>query len=160
MADETNNEMIDLDFDMSEVDLSRPVLKAGTYDATIAFTRKDVTKKSNTPVLLVGFRLAQTAEDTKGNTVNPGFTITQRIITQPSGKLTQKMINERLARIANAATGAKAGKPNTGEWIGKPVRVAIKLRDEHKDEATGETYPASNEVNNVYPPPQAQTAAA
>ncbi len=144
------NEIIDLDFDMKDVDLSRPVLKDGTYDSTIAFTRTQKTKNGH-PQMLIGHRLAEVAENTKGEQVKPGFTLIQRVLMQPTGDLTKKMIDERLGAIHFAATGSKEGKPNTGQWLGKTVRIRVKLREPSVNKVTGEEYPESNEVSGVYP---------
>lgn len=141
-AETQENEIIDLGFDVNEADVARPILKDGTYDMTIGFTRKE-TSKNGHPMLLVGFRLAQTAEDTNGKSLNPGFTIVQRYLTQPTGKMTQEQIQDRFKRIHFAAAGE--GKVNTGAWIGKTVRARVKIR-----EAQGE-FGESNDVSNVFP---------
>lgn len=141
-TDTVQNEIIDLGFDVNEADVARPVLKDGTYDMTIGFTRGE-TSKNGHPMLLVGYRLAQSAEDTRGRTVNPGFTITQRYMRKPSGDLTQKMIDDRFKLIHFAAAGE--GSVNTGAWIGKTVKARVKIR-----EAKGE-FSESNEVSGVYP---------
>lgn len=142
------SEIIDLGFNVSEADVARPVLKDGTYDMTIGFTRPEKSKNGH-PMLLVGYRLAQTAEDTKGKTVNPGFTIVQRYMRNPSGDLTEKMIQDRFKQIHFAAAGE--GAVNTGAWIGKTVRARVKLREPSVNKTTGEEYPESNEVSGVYP---------
>src|SRR6266446_2569989 len=135
-TDTVQNEIIDLGFDVKEADVARPVLKDGTYDMTIGFTRGE-TSKNGHPMLLVGYRLAQSAEDTRGRSVNPGFTITQRYMRKPSGDLTQAMIDDRFKAIHFAAAGE--GAVNTGAWIGKTVKARVKIR-----EAKGE-YSESNE---------------
>jgi len=142
MAEETQNEIIDLGFDVNEADVARTILKDGTYDMTIGFTRRE-TSKNGHPMLLVGFRLAQDAEDTVGKKVHPGFVINQRYLTQPTGNLTQEMVQDRFKRLHFAAAGE--GKVNTGAWIGKTVRARVKIR-----EAQGE-FGESNDVTNVYP---------
>lgn len=143
MAEETQqNEVIDLGFDVNEADVARPVLKDGTYDMTIGFTRSE-TSKNGHPMMLVGYRLAQDAEDTQGKKVNPGFMILQRYLRQPTGNMTQSMVEDRFKRIHFAAAGE--GKVNTGAWIGKTVRARVKIR-----EAQGE-FGESNDISAVYP---------
>src|SRR4030095_5792514 len=105
MEETQQNEIIDLGFDVSEADVARPVLKDGTYDMTIGFTRQE-TSKNGHPMLVVGFRLAQNAEDTQGKQVNPGFTITQRYLREPTGKMTKQQVQDRFKRIHFAAAGA------------------------------------------------------
>lgn len=143
MAEEnTQNEIIDLGFDVTEADVARPVLKDGTYDMTIGFTRGE-TSKNGHPMLVVGYRLAQNAEDTQGKQVNPGFTVMQRYLMKPTGKMTQAQINDRFKRIHFAAAGA--GKVSTGAWTGKTVRARVKIREAEGD------FAESNDISGVYP---------
>lgn len=144
--------MIDLGFDQSEADLSRPVIKPTTAEATCTYTKMAETKNGH-PQLLIGWRFDTELEKVDGTKLSK-FSITQRVITKPTGGLTQKMITDRLGQIHFALTGAKTGRPNTGEWIGKKARVVVKLREERTDENTGQTYAASNEVSSVYPLPK------
>lgn len=142
MSEDTQNEIIDLGFDVNEADVARPILKDGTYNFKIGFTRKETSKNGHEQVL-VGYRLEEVAEDTNGRPVNPGFTIISRYLTKPTGKMTQEMISDRFKRIHFAAAGE--GRVNTGEWIGKSVRARVKIR-----EAQGE-FPESNEIAGVMP---------
>jgi hypothetical protein len=137
-----DSEIIDLGFDVNEKDVKRPVLKDGSYPFTIAYVRGE-TSKNNQPMLLVGFRLAEPAQDTDGKTVSPGFTITQRYLRQPVGGLTQEMIQRRFQQIHFAAAGE--GKVNTGAWVGKTVLCRVNIR-----EAQG-GYDESNEIQSVKP---------
>ncbi len=141
--EEAQNEIIDLNFDVTEADVARPILKDGTYDFTIRSTRQETSKKGH-PMLIVGFALAQMVETVDNKEVNPGFTITSYYLMQPVGKMTQEMVNDRFKRIHFAAAGA--GRVNTGEWIGKSVRCQVKIREAEGD------YSASNEIAGVYPP--------
>jgi hypothetical protein len=139
---ETQNEVIDLGFNVTEADVARPILKDGTYDMTIAFTRQE-TSKNGHPMLVVGYRLAQQAEDTNGKPLNPGFMITQRYLTQPTGKMTSEQIQDRFKRIHFAAAGT--GKVSTGAWTGKTIRARVKIREAEGD------FGESNDVSAVYP---------
>jgi hypothetical protein len=153
-----DSEIIDLGFDVSEADVARPVIKNGNYNANIAFVRRANSSQKNIPQLLVGYKLLEPTKDLQGRDINAGFTITQRIMLQPSGKLTQEMIQDRLKRVHFAAVGP--GRVTTAEWVGKPVRVRVTLREPHRDEATGEEYDASNDIGGVYPPPKSAEAEA
>lgn len=146
---EQKSEVIDFGFDATEADVLRPVIQGGTYLCTIGFVRKEASRQQNKPQLLVGYRLAQKAKNTQGNDVNPGFTIVQRILLQPTGGLTEKMIQDRIKAIHFSACGA--GRVNTAEWVGKQVNVRINLREAHTDDKTGTEYPESNEVGRVMP---------
>jgi hypothetical protein len=159
MAEETepqDSEIIDLGFDVTEADVARPLLKPGSYNAVIAFARKEPSRQKQIPLLLVGYRLTEPFMDINGKQVNAGFTLTQRIMLRPSGKLTQDMIQDRIKRVHFAAAGP--GRVTTAEWVGKPVRIRVTLREAHRDEATGEEYDASNDIGGVYPPPRSAEA--
>jgi len=152
------SEIIDLGFDVTEADVARPVIKGGKYNATISYVRQEPSRKANLPQLLVGFRLSEPTKSIDGKDVGEGFTITQRILMQPTGGLTQQMINDRLKRIHFAAAGP--GRVTTAGWVGKPVQVRVSLREPHKDKETGEEYDASNDIAGVYPPTKSAEAAA
>lgn len=143
------NEIIDLGFDINEADVARPVLQGGTLDFTIAATRREPSKQKQIPQLIVVFKLAEMAKDTQGRDVNPGFTLTQRYLTQPTGGMTQEMIKRNIGQIQVAAAGA--GRVNTEGWIGKTVRCSVRLREAHTDQKTGKQYGESNEISAVFP---------
>lgn len=145
MTNETEtSEIIDLGFDVTEADVARPVLKAATLNAEIAFVRTVKTSKDQ-PQMNIGYRLTEPAQSIDGKTVNPGFMVFQRFLLVPSGGYTEDMILTNKKRVHFAACGKGLAK-NTGEWVGKPVRVQVKFRDEH------DGYAASNEVGMVMPP--------
>jgi len=152
------SEIIDLGFDVTEADVARPKVKAGTYNAVIAFVRQEASRKAGLPQLLVGYRFIVPLPTIDNKEVGSGFTITQRILMQPTGGLTQEMINDRLKRVHFAACGP--GRVTTAGWIGKPVRVRVTLRDPHTDKETGEEYDASNDIGGVYPMPKSAEPAA
>lgn len=149
-VEQPDSEIIDLGFEVSEADVARPVLKRGTYAAIISFARQEPSRQKGTPTLLVGYRLTEPTKTVDGKDVGAGFTIIQRILMQPTGKLTQQMINDRIKRVHFAAAGP--GRVTTAAWVGKPVRVLVTLREPHRDETTGEEYDASNDIGGVYPP--------
>jgi hypothetical protein len=135
---------------VTEADVARPILKAATLDAEIAFVRTATTQKGQ-PQLNIGYRITEPAQSIDGKTVNAGFMVFQRVLMVESGNYTNAMKEDRLKRIHFAACGAGTAK-NTGEWVGKPVRVQVKFRDEH------DGYAASNEVGGVYPMPKSAVA--
>ncbi len=143
------SEIIDFGFDATEADVLRPVIANGSYDAEISFVRKEKTKNTQLDQLVMGFRLTQAVKDTNGKEINPGFTIVHRTLTQPTGDLTQKMIEDRLKRYQVVIAGP--GRVSTEQWLGKPVRVRVTVREARTDEKTGNTYDASNEIGGIYP---------
>lgn len=144
------SEIIDFGFDATEADLARPVLQNGIYDAEISFVRSEKTKNTQVNQLVMGFRTTQETKTVEGKAINAGFTVVLRTLTEPTGKLTAKMIEDRLKQYQAAIAGP--GRVTTANWIGKPVRVRVSLREARTDEKTGNTYNASNEVTGIYPP--------
>jgi hypothetical protein len=142
---------LDISFDVTEADVARPVLQAGTYDAIIGFAREEASRKQGKPTLMVGYRLAQVAKDTHGRDVNPGFTVIQRILTKPTGNLTPTMIEDRLKQIHFAACGEGRFDGNTAHWLGRKVRIRVSLREPRTDKETGTEYGESNEIARVMP---------
>lgn len=138
------NQAITFDFDTSAADIDRPLLKDGTYSATIKTTTVKTKEETGNKTLTVQYVLTQEGETTKGTKVNPGFSVFQRIMLTPTGKLTQEMISQRVAKLNFAATGNKTVSSTADLWD-KPVRVKVKVR-----EAQGE-YSESNEVSDVFP---------
>lgn len=157
-AEQPDSEIIDLGFDVSEADVARPVLKPGRYPAIISFARQEQSRKQGLPTLAVGYRLTVATKTIDNKEVGANFTIVQRILMQPTGGLTQQMINDRLKRIHFAAAGP--GRVTTAAWIGKPVDVRVTMREPHLDKETGEEYDASNDIGGVYPPAKTAEAAA
>lgn len=149
-AEDQQSEIIDFGFDASEADALRPVLQNGMYDAEISFVRSEKTKNTQVNQIVMGLRLTQESKTVEGKVINPGFTIMHRFLTEPTGGLTQKMIDERVKRYQVVIAGP--GRVSTANWIGKPVRVKVTLREARTDEKTGNTYDASNEVAGIYPP--------
>jgi hypothetical protein len=143
------NEVIDLGYDVTEADVARPILQAGTYDFTIQRTYQEASRKAGIPTLVVVYSLTEVAKDTQGRDVNPGFTMFQRILMKPTGGLTKEMIDQRIKSIHFAAAGE--GRVTTSAWIGKTVRCRVSLRESHKDEATGTEYGESNDIARVLP---------
>lgn len=139
---------IDISFDVDEGDIARPVLKAGKYDFTIGFAREEPTRKQGKPQLLVGYRLAQVAEDTRGRPINPGFTIIQRILLVPSGKYTEELRDQRIKQIQFATHGKSRFTGDTSIWVGKPCQLQITVREPHTDDL-GQEFGESNEISRV-----------
>lgn len=153
--EEGDSQIIDLGFDVTEADVMFPVIRNGYYPAMIESVKAEQSKKQ-VPMLLVRYKLTQKVTDLSGREVE-GLVLTQRITTQPTGKLTQDQIKRNVGRIQIAAVGP--GRVTTAEWVGKHVRLRVALREPHRDEQTGEEYPASNEVAGVLPLASAEVEA-
>lgn len=148
---DNDNEIIDLGFDVTEADVARPILKDGTYDFTITSVKSGESSQAKIPQISVGFKLAQDAESDDGKPVRAGQVVLFRnYLRQPTGKLTQEMIQNQFQQIHFAAAGA--GRVNTEAWLNKPVRCRVSIRESRTDKQTGKTYAARNEIERVLPP--------
>lgn len=151
--DNTQNEIIDLDFSMEEVDIERPVFKdqivklvcIGTSvkasKSTEGNRNLDVQFKSTTPLLT-----------TSGKEFAPGQILFDSMPMQDSGKMSPGQWKERPAKLHYALTGDKSGKPSTAQWQGKEVTAKLKLRPARTDDRTGQEYPEKHEISFYYPP--------
>lgn len=146
MTDDNQNapEAIVFDFNTEDADIDRPILKSGSYAATIKSTTQKTKEETRNKTLTVQYVLTDGGQSTKDKPISAGFSVFQRILITPTGKLTQEMISARVAKLNFAATGKKTVGSTADLW-NKPVRIMVKVR-----EAQGE-YPESNEVSDVYP---------
>lgn len=123
-----------VDLDLSNTDISRPLFDNVFVVCTTGEVKVEVSEKG-LKSLVVPLVFDEPAIDTNGKSVNPGFTVTDRILITPTGGLTQQMINERLARFQVAALGLS--KPqnfgSTEQYIGKKVKVQFKVRQDKND---------------------------
>jgi len=154
---ETNvpTDAIVFDFETEDANIERPVIRNGTYAATVKSTVSGLTAKG-AKKMTVGFALTEKTLSTEGKEVNPGFTVYHDIIIEPVGKLTMDLIKENVAKLNFAATGKKT-ITSTADLIGKPVRLQMKVREEQKvdqDDGTVKIYGAKHEVSGIYPMPK------
>ncbi len=142
------NEIIDFNFDASEADIQRPIIKNGYYPLELS-TVKQIVSKNNHPMLTVGFKSTTPLPTVDGKEVNPGFFFSTNILLKPTGDLTQEMIEARLKEFHVSLVGP--GKVSTQNWPGKVANVQLKLREPSRNETTGEEYPARNEIGSIRP---------
>lgn len=85
--------------------------------------------------LVVPFQLEETAVDTDGNELPVGRQLKHEILITPKGGLTQAMINERLAKLQVAGTGAKKAVNgfSFGSLSGKTVVAKFSVRSSKTD---------------------------
>jgi hypothetical protein len=139
------NEIIDLGYNVEDVDLSRPVLAAGTYPFTVVGVAAEQSKSNpQNRNLKVTFALAAVAEATNGKLVNPGFRLTMYMPLQDVGKMQPGQWKERPAQLHNGL--GLTGAISTGEWTGKTVNCTVKVTPSRTDDASGRTYPEGNEI--------------
>lgn len=137
--------------DMSTVETKYPVIAAGLYQMKIkGFKKSDKpnTKTGNPQSMLIIELATEDMAKNKNNPdadVPPGHVLTDRVLLTPVGDMTQNMINQKLARIMEAATGNHDGAFNTADLVGKVVSVNVALRPERT--VDGKTYAESNEIS-------------
>jgi hypothetical protein len=126
-------ELSNLDIDLTGVDLSRPLLPRQTLRARIGEVKLEK-QENRGRNLIIPLTLEEPGQDTAGRTVNPGFVVTDRILVDPTGGLTQEMINERLARLQVAALKLdRPGRFNAADLVGKEVLVTFDVRADKTD---------------------------
>lgn len=153
MTEDNQNEIIDLDFDMGDVNIERPVFKDQIVDLVCIKTIKKPSKSTpGNNNLDVEFKSTSPLETTDGKTFPPGQVLFDSMPLQDSGKMTAGQWRERPTKLHFALTGDKSGKISTGLWQGKTVKAKLKVRPERTDEKSGETYPPKHEISFYYPP--------
>lgn len=126
-------ELSNLDIDLSGVDLSRPLLPRQTLRCRIGEVKLEK-QENRGRNLVVPLTLEENGTDTNGRTVNVGFVVIDRILVDPTGGLTQEMINERLARLQVAALKLdKPGRFVAGDLTGRDVMVTFDVRADKQD---------------------------
>lgn len=148
MLDETNSEFIDLDFDMAEAELSRPIIKDTTIKARVKSTKLS-TKDNGDRNLEVTYETAQPTTSSEGKELPEGQLLKKSYPMEDRGQMRAGQARDTLGKIHFAVTGDKEGRPNTGAWLNKLIVLKLSIRPERTDEATGRTYEASNEISNV-----------
>jgi hypothetical protein len=127
-------ELSNLDLDLSSVDLSRPLIGGKQTKRCRIGNVTLEQQQGRGRNLVVPLTLEEPATDTNGKTVNPGFVVTDRILVDPTGGLTQEMINEKLARLQVAAL--KLDRPQKfapADLIGREVLVTFNTRADKLD---------------------------
>ncbi len=139
--------------DMTKVETKYPVLAAGLYEMKIkGFKKSDKPNQSTgapQSMLLVELATTEMAQPNRqpesGDiTIAPGHVLTDRIILTPVGGLTKEMIQQKIARLMDAALGSHEGVFDTNALVGKTITVSVAVRPEREDK--GKTYDESNEI--------------
>jgi hypothetical protein len=136
MADqaELDNSFLD-NADLTGIDVSRPLLPKQVLTVRTGDVRIEKSDDGSKRYLVVPLVLEETGKDTKGNPVNVGFSVTDRLLLTPTGGLTQQMINEKLARFQTAVLATDKPGPfgQLDQYQGKLVRVQFDVRADKQD---------------------------
>ncbi len=129
-----------IESDLSNVDLQRPLIKGLVLCRTgeLSIDEKQSKKGEMLKYLNIPLQLEEVTTSTEGKSIQPGFTITDRILITPTGGLTQERVNERLARFQIAALAI--AKPTTfgavSQYSGKLIKVKLDTRPDKMDPTT------------------------
>lgn len=135
----SDTDLSNIDIDLTGVNIARPLLPRQTVKCRIGEVKLEKPDGRGRS-LVVPLTLEEPGKDTKDAVVHPGFVVTDRILLDPTGGLTQEMINERLARLQVAALKLKVPqKLDVRALIGQEVLVTFDTRPDKKDPA-GETF--------------------
>lgn len=98
-----------LSTDLSNEDISRPLLPNGNYEFTVGEIKQVPTKDKQGQMLEITLLLKNPARSSKGEDINPGFKLTERIMLTPKGNLTEDSIRKSLKRFRMACVGNEPG---------------------------------------------------
>lgn len=123
-----------LNEDLSDVDISRPLLEPTTAVLRIADCKIEVSDRSGKNLLVVRTETQQpmAGKSHKGEPkqVNPGFTLIERVCLTPSDKYPVERIRQEMKRFMEAVgePGGAFGDPK--RFIGREIAARITIEDD------------------------------
>ena len=132
-----------LDENVNDVNIEYPILPSAYYSFTLEGCKVERNKKDTGDNLVVPHRLAEPAQDKRGEPVSPGLVITHRVSITPTDKYTVAQLKANVSRIARAAHLNCSVKEliNTPAMLnGKPVKAKVKVNKETEE------FPESNGI--------------
>lgn len=142
-----------LEGDMSGVDTSMPIIKAGIYVLEVSDIKMEPNKKGDGQNLRI--TLKTTVDDIAivgdGDPVKKGFPIFHTISVSPTEKYSQEAITKAVATFVQAIPGHTRLFP-LEQFKGQLVHAKVTVEQERTDEKTGTTYPAGNRVKSFLNP--------
>ena len=123
-----------LDVDLSNVDLSRPLIDNQVVLCRTGEVRVEVNEQKQKR-LVIPLTLEEPATSTNGRELSPGFQVTHSILATPTGKLTQERINEELAKFQMAVLKLDKGEPfgSVERYRNQLVKVKFATRPDRED---------------------------
>ena len=139
--------ILDIGQDLTNVDTNFPILAVGMYDfSVVEITSKD-TESGNGSMLNIKLALDENATDIKGNPINVGFPVYDRIFFPKAGAMSKegKPLDaassiKRLAMFQDDI-GKRTAKFDTELYIGCKLTAKVKIRHDSTDQ-----YPDTNEI--------------
>jgi hypothetical protein len=111
--------------DLTTVETGIPVLPAGDYLVRLV-SMEQQTSKNGKPLLVIKVETAEDSEDEKGNTVNAGFPLFDRISLTPTENYNPA---RRLAELQEAFLGEKRPEFDTDDFIDGEARIKLKIEE-------------------------------
>lgn len=146
--------------DLSQVDTSYPNIAVGTYEWRVKSAEKKTSERTGGEYLLFQCELlTDTAVDTNGSSLNPGYSLRHMINLTPSEKQLQKdglegcqkKIMADLCKFLDAIMTERQWDETLESYVGLTFFAQTKVSKERTDERTGDTYPPQAEFAKFLP---------
>lgn len=119
-----------LSTDLSNVDVSRPIIDQTQTDFTIqGIEVKENEKEPGQFSLVISMVTNYTTKSTKAVELKPGFKVTDRILLTPVGKMTQEMIEQQLKRFM-LACGRNGAFGDPASYAGTVVTAKVLVEED------------------------------
>jgi len=139
-----------LDTNVSDIDVSYPIIPAGIHEFKITKTEKKPTKKGG-EMIVISLQATSPKQSIKGDMVQ-NFTLTHNLVITPTEKLQLVDIGKNIAKVAQAAEirGVTAREiiNNPQQLVGRVVNVKTSVSQERTDPETGQIYEPRSEVHS------------
>ncbi len=151
-----------LDLDLSTIDTSFTVIRAGLYDCVVRESSIERTSNDDGDMWVLKLSTLKPTVDVKNAPVKEGQILFHRIGLRPTDKYSHEAIAKNTARFVQAVkpsiTGIKAADLFNGEiktkcklFEGRMLQVKVEALPEGIDKKSGRSLPARNEVVQLVP---------
>ena len=131
-----------LSANLTDVDISRPMLAAGVVDLVVSEMKVEPNKTGDKQNLNIVFKTVNNERSVKGDTLNPGFTLFHTVSLTPTEKYTVDRIGQSLKSIRVAATGDTSGSfAPVDQYVGKVLTAKVYVEEDKNG-----VYPAQNRI--------------
>ncbi len=116
-----------LSMDLSSVDTSRPVISQCATDFDITSVAVEESKKTaGQESLVIKLKTKYPVKSTKGEAINPGFTVMKQILLTPSGGWTEESALQELKRF-QVAVGRSGAFGDPASYVGNTVSALVSV---------------------------------
>lgn len=142
-SEETNINQDPLDENVNDVNIEYPILPAAHYMFTLDDAKVEPNKSGTGNNLIVSHKLAEPAQDKRGEPVSPGLVLKSYISLTPTDKYPIDSVKKGVTRIARAAKlncTVRQLMDNPSMLNGKTVKAKVKVNKETDE------FPESNSI--------------